>query len=80
MGRGANFNLNDCSDKSEKKCENNTFYTWDDIKNDKNWIVINEKVYDVTNFIKRHPGSEIKKKVKIFIKIFFLMFFFKSRW
>ena len=53
MGRGANFSSNDCAEKNA-----NTIYTWDEIKNDKNWIVINEKVYDVTNFIKKHPGGE----------------------
>ena len=33
-------------------------YTWKEIKDNKNWIVINDLVYDVSNFMKKHPGSE----------------------
>ena len=40
-----------------------TFYTWEEIiEHDKKssvWIVIKGKVYDLTNFIEKHPGGDI---------------------
>ena len=48
--------LNSKSNYSEEEKLNS--YTWKEIKDSKNWIVINDLVYDVTNFMKKHPGSE----------------------
>jgi len=56
MGKGSNFNLQECSSKDETQQE--TFYSWSEIKDNKKWIVIDGKVYDVSKFSKRHPGGE----------------------
>ncbi len=56
MGKGANFNIQECSSKDESKQE--TFYSWSEIKDNKKWIVIDGKVYDVSKFSKKHPGGE----------------------
>ena len=36
-------------------------YSWDEIekhnKRDDNWIVIHGKVYNISNFMKKHPGG-----------------------
>ena len=50
MGKGG------CGADSERQV-----YTWDDIRqhdsvNDK-WIVINDDVYNITEWAKRHPGG-----------------------
>lgn len=51
--------------KGSKQPENGvrlqSVYTWEEIKEhdsrtDK-WIVVNQKVYDISNFMKRHPGG-----------------------
>lgn len=32
-------------------------YTWKEIKDNKKWVVINGYVYDLTNFLRKHPGG-----------------------
>lgn len=56
MGKGANI----ASDNVEEKKSNNNLksFTWEEIKSEKKWIVINDKVYDVSRFKKKHPGGE----------------------
>jgi fatty acid desaturase 1 (delta-5 desaturase) len=46
MGKGANI------DNALKS------FSWEEIKAEKKWIVINDKVYDVSRFKKKHPGGE----------------------
>jgi len=55
MGRGANFN--ELSSNRDEKSPESTFYSWNEIKSNK-WIVINEKIYDIEKFSKKHPGGE----------------------
>ena len=51
--------------KGSKKLENGVdlqnIYTWEDVKeHDKNndkWIVLDGKIYNISNFMKRHPGG-----------------------
>jgi cytochrome b involved in lipid metabolism len=50
MGKGSNF--------GEESESSGKFYTWDEIKKNNYWIVINGKVYNVQNFIKKHPGGD----------------------
>ena len=58
MGRGSNFNeLCSSRDGETKKSPESTFYSWNEIKLNK-WIVINEKIYDIEKFSKKHPGGE----------------------
>merc|ERR1712159_214386 len=54
------------SEKVEPKRETKTNlrkYTWAEIANhDKHedcWVVVNDKVYDVTNFLNEHPGGPV---------------------
>lgn len=53
MGLGGNSNFEELNkDKID-------YFTWDDIKNDqRKLLVIDNKVYDVTQFIKKHPGGQ----------------------
>jgi fatty acid desaturase len=55
MGRGANFN--ELSSNRDEKSPESNFYSWNEIKSNK-WIVINEKIYDIEKFSKKHPGGE----------------------
>jgi cytochrome b involved in lipid metabolism len=57
MGKGGDWSANGNFDKSESSTSKN-IYTWSEIRDNKKWIVINNKVYDVSNFSKRHPGGE----------------------
>ena len=50
MGRGSNANNTEDS--------RNNYFTWKEIKESNKWIVINEKVYNIENFSKIHPGGE----------------------
>jgi cytochrome b involved in lipid metabolism len=34
------------------------FYSWKEIKSHKYWIVIKDKIYNIENFSKKHPGGE----------------------
>ena len=51
--------------KGGKGLENGThsrrFFTWEEIqehdKKDDSWIVIHGKVYNISNFMKKHPGG-----------------------
>jgi fatty acid desaturase 2 (delta-6 desaturase) len=58
MGRGA-YIVDEAGNQVEKKSsKGNSFYKWDEIKNTENqWIVINDNVYDVSQFMKKHPGG-----------------------
>lgn len=42
--------------------QNSKQYTLDDVKShntaDSLWVVLNDKVYDITSFLKQHPGGE----------------------
>ena len=39
--------------------DNIEYFTWDDIKTDqRKLLVIDNKVYDVTQFSKKHPGGQ----------------------
>ena len=44
-----------------KKNEELQTYTWDEVKkrtgNGEKWIVVNGSVYDVTRWMKKHPGG-----------------------
>ena len=57
MGKGGDYNGNGNLQKSESSTQKN-IYTWSEIRDGKKWIVIDNKVYDVSNFSKRHPGGE----------------------
>ena len=53
MGKGANL-----GDLKKEKNEVIAYYSWDEIKANKQWIVIHEEIYDVSEFRYRHPGGE----------------------
>ena len=48
MGKGSNLT------------EDSTYnlYSWKEIKRNKYWIVIKDKVYNIENFSEKHPGGE----------------------
>jgi cytochrome b involved in lipid metabolism len=56
MGKGSDLGVGEVDNRSD---ENLPTYTWEEIKSDKSWIVIDDFVYDVTNFSKKHPGGPI---------------------
>lgn len=35
-------------------------YTEEDVKNN-NWIIINNKIYDISNWVDEHPGGDVIK-------------------
>ena len=47
---------------------NKQYYTWEEVQEhdteESMWIVADNKVYDVTNFWKRHPGGSYLVKSK----------------
>jgi len=47
---------------------NKQYFTWEEIKENNTelsmWVVAEGKVYDVTNFFKRHPGGSFLIKSK----------------
>ena len=54
MGKGGNAGQSGPVDRE-------TPYSWEDVRKhctpEDNWIVLEGRVYDVTNFKKRHPGG-----------------------
>ena len=61
MGRGGHQNVgNHSAEKTEGSFETvQRYYTWSQIKESGNkWIVINDTVYDISKFYKKHPGGE----------------------
>ena len=46
---------------NETSCDLKPSYTWDEIKahstKNEQWIVINNCVYDVTRWLRKHPGG-----------------------
>ena len=40
-------------------------YTWKEIKDNKNWIVINDMVYDVSNFMKKTTFFAFSDKINL---------------
>nr|ATI22173.1 delta-5 desaturase 4 [Brachionus koreanus]QBO56253.1 fatty acid desaturase 5/6-2 [Brachionus koreanus] len=55
MGKGANL----VPDVEEKSVSGETkIFKWSEIRQNK-WIVIDNNVYDVTNFSKKHPGGKV---------------------
>lgn len=54
MGKGSDSGVNEVSSQRDIDLP---VYTWEDIKNGKNWVVLNGTIYDVSNFMKKHPGG-----------------------
>lgn len=66
MGKGSQNSLLDTEEKPKLDIPNGasslkTLYTWEEIRkhNQKNdcWIVVNDIVYNMTSFKKKHPGG-----------------------
>lgn len=57
MGKGSNLGINETSAQSNQDAANLPVYTWEEIKNNKPWIVIDGYVYDIGTFSKKHPGG-----------------------
>lgn len=57
MGKGSNLGINETSAQSNQDAANLPIYTWEEIKNNKPWIVIDGYVYDIGTFSKKHPGG-----------------------
>lgn len=60
-GGGQQTESGEASASSRPAGGGNAYYTWDEVKkhsqrNDQ-WLVINRKVYNVTQWVKRHPGG-----------------------
>jgi cytochrome b involved in lipid metabolism len=54
MGKGSN--LGDL--KKDKDNEIIAYYSWQEVKESKKWIVIRDEIYNVGEFKNRHPGGE----------------------
>lgn len=44
--------------KTENQKNDLAIMTWQEIRDNKKWIVIDDVVYDVAKFSQRHPGGE----------------------
>nr|QBO56263.1 fatty acid desaturase 5/6-2-2 [Brachionus plicatilis] len=55
MGKGANLVPNEADKSVSEEIKN---FKWSEIRQNK-WIVIDNHVYDVTNFSKKHPGGKV---------------------
>jgi cytochrome b involved in lipid metabolism len=64
--------------KGSNQGEETKTYSWKEIKSHKYWIVINDKIYNIENFSKKHPGGEqiilnhATQDATVFYFIFFL--------
>jgi cytochrome b involved in lipid metabolism len=67
MGRGSENHSDEVMSASSESTtivagNKSTFYDWEEIrkhnKKDDMWLVVNDNVYDVTRFRRRHPGGE----------------------
>ena len=55
MGKGGNLNTTDS--KKQEQDQELKLIKWHEIRQNK-WIVIDNIVYDVSNFSRKHPGGE----------------------
>lgn len=55
MGKGSN--LGDLASK-DKNDDVTAYYTWQEVKESKSWIVIHDEIYNVAQFRKKHPGGD----------------------
>ena len=53
MGKGSNL-----GDLKKENDNVTAYYTWKEVQESKNWIVIRDEIYNVGQFKKRHPGGE----------------------
>lgn len=60
MGRGGDQNVSSQYTGKEESSEGvQRYYSWSQVKDSRNkWIVINDTVYDISKFYKKHPGGE----------------------
>ncbi|CAM9279544.1 unnamed protein product [Lampetra planeri] len=70
MGEEMNDNRADTDDRPERNVEENgetveggvKYYTLEEIRqhnmNTDTWLIIHDKVYDITSFLEEHPGGE----------------------
>ena len=60
MGRGGDQKGNTQHHDRQESAEGVLrYYSWSQIKDSRNkWIVINDTVYDISKFYKKHPGGE----------------------
>lgn len=61
MGKGSQ-NRSETSTEFDTSGSKNRLFKWQEIQKHNKvgdcWIVLNNSVYDVSNFMKRHPGGE----------------------
>lgn len=76
MGKGSDLGVEEVDKRSDESLPT---YTWEEIKNDKMWIVIDGFVYDITNFSKKHPGgpkiikNHIGQDASVWVNVVLLM-------
>lgn len=54
MGKGGKVDIDESGASSDQKHKT---FKWDEVKQNK-WIVIENLVYDVSRFSRKHPGGE----------------------